>query len=278
MMDIVRSKPALVLVALASFAVAVSHVLGGLAFLGIERLGMSAVAYNLISISTWVFFAANIVVLLAVCVVLLAARGVLHRRSAQSSDSALDYSWEMAAVALTTLCYVAGVFVSTISPVTPYGDGVSAVGISGWAVIIAVKAVHAHRQEQEHPAPVKQSSLWLLASMALLALAVGWGMNSIGGLLTVFSVVVTTAGFAGLAIALAVSRRQGLIVSDRISMVVTSLWGLTVSYMGLAVANGLLKGPQESLVIMKVGFAVSIFIGAIAWAIMSVAAIKESMS
>ncbi len=103
-------------------------------------------------------------------------------------------------------------------------------------------------------------------------------MNSIGGLLTVFSVVVTTAGFAGLAIALAASRRRGLIVSDRISMVVTSLWGLTVSYMGLAVANGLLKGSQESLVIMKVGFAVPIFIGSIAWAIMSVAAIKESMS
>lgn len=198
-------------------------------------------------------------------------------------DISIQRGWQQAgelfgAVAASLVVAIGTLVVAANAPGgSNAGSVVSAVGIGGWAVLTLIAAARRSIAEQSG-APGRQSDLWLIATGALVVLAVAVGLPSPsarGRALPIAESVLFLVAFAVLAATLHAAAGRGFFTSRRLRILNLGLAGLAVSHLAAAISSGFVFGPSAGLTTVRVGLSIPAFLEAIAWAIVTLAAFRR---
>jgi hypothetical protein len=267
MIELTRSRPAMVLAVGAAVAWAISSVLQCIAFAILSGPLSALTAHNLLIAASWLETVAGIGALAAVSSVVWPL--VIRRQ--------WNELWEVGGVCIATLLIAIGLLAS--SATAPDGSQaanvVTAIGIGGWAIALAVKAGRHSIDEQKGAAGTPQAGLWLAASVALVLTAVGFGLPNTSVQdqgLALATNIVQMLGVIVLAFTLAIARRQGFLASARGSVVTLGLWTLAIAYAISVVVDAVVFGPSPSLTGLRVGLSLAAAVEAMAFLVLALAA------
>lgn len=157
------------------------------------------------------------------------------------------------------------------------GSVVSAVGIGGWAVLTLIAAARRSIAEQSGT-PARQSDLWLIATGALVVLAVAVGLPSPSGrgrALPIAESVLFLVAFAVLAATLHTAAGRGFFTSPCLRILNFGLAGLAVSHLAEAISSGFVFAPSAGLTTLRVGLSIPAFLESIAWTVVTFAAFRR---
>lgn len=269
MLDIVRSREAMVMATVAAVLWALGSALGGLAYAVFNPSGNFTTSNNLITASAWLIFVSGLVALGAVCFV--AWHLFVTRQWTRM--------WEANAAALATLIFVIGLLIAATqaTDVSTAADVVAAVGVGGWCALVVVGAARRALLEQEtavaqHQAPIRLGGA---ASVLLLAIAIGLPNASLeDATLAVTNAAIFAIAFAGLVVVLAIARGRRFIITRRFVVLAVGLWTLAAAGVVRAVCDGIVFGPPpHSVLSIRLGLSVPSFVEAGAFLILAWAAL-----
>jgi hypothetical protein len=250
---------------------ALDDVLGGVSYAVYNGAGALATSRDLTIASSWLTFAAAFVVLSATCYVAWSL--FLNRK--------WSAVWETAGAVLATLIFGIGVLIAATQAPGPSDAAfvVSAIGVGGWAVLIVVTAARHGLLEQGVAGRPRQASLRLAAAAAVVLLAIAVGLPNVSlsdATLEVATSVIYMAAFGGLVSVLSIARARQLITTKHFPVLAAGLWGLAFSSVANAISGGLIFGPPPySLVSVRVGLSVPLFIEAVAVLVLAWAALSR---
>ena len=270
MVELVRSRHALTLAALAAALWALALVLVGVGYATYSPPSGLGVFANLITAASWLLFAAAFGALSACCY----CTWFFFVR--QRFDVAL----EVASLAFATLFFAIGALMQAASSAhySDAGSVFSAVGLGGWAAVLVVRAARQSIREQQDPTLPRKAGIFMTGAGAVAVLAVGVGLPTpslADAALAVTKDVIFGLGWMGLAVVLYAGRRRWLITSAQVVTVQTGLWVLFASAVVLAVTDGLIFGPP---LLSLTGFrldSIGRFVAAVGAGMLAVAAVRR---
>ncbi|HUC38258.1 MAG TPA: DUF2510 domain-containing protein [Acidimicrobiales bacterium] len=269
MLDLVLSKPAMVLGTVASALWALGSVLDGLAYAVLSSPGDLTTTDHLATAGAWLSFVSGLVLL---CAVVYVAWGLLAQRRWQQM-------WEAAAAGLATLVFAIGLLVAATQAtnVSEAANVVAAVGVGGWAALLVVGAARRALSEQASPGVQRQAGLRLAAAGSLIVAAIGFGLPNASlddATLAVANAVVFVAAFAALVTVLSIARARGLLVTRQFQFLALGLWVLVAGEVVRCVASGIVFGPPPySVTSIRVGLSLPAFVGAVGFVVLGWAAL-----
>lgn len=270
MVELVRSRQALVLATFAASLWALGLILAGLAAVTLSP-GGEGTYDNLFTASAWLDFVAALSVLAATSYV--GWNAVVRQQ--------FDSAWEVGALTLGTLLFAIGFLVQALSAPNASDAGfiVSAIGLGGWGAVLVVNAGRRSIQEQKSPVLARQARFMLGSAAAVVLLAVALGLPSPSLSDTALAVagdVIYGAGFAGLALVLVAARGRGIVNPRQLPAFATGLWVLAIASLVEAVLDGVVYGaPPISLSSVR-SLSVGPFIEAVGFGILAWSAFKRT--
>ncbi|MGB9112011.1 MAG: hypothetical protein WCF24_04710 [Acidimicrobiales bacterium] len=175
----------------------------------------------------------------------------------------------MAAVA--TLLFAIGVlaFASSTSSFTA-ADVISAVGIGGWALLALARAARINLAEQRGQVSPGRNSLtppWLIVAGSLVLLAVSWGLPVVttDQGVSIASGILRALGAGGLAIALAVARSSGVLVTRSVALAIGGLAFAVATGVAIAVVAAIVFTPSGTLTGLRIGVSLAAAFEALAF-------------
>ena len=270
MVELVRSRPVLVLATIAAALWSLALVLEGIAHLTYSESSALSTFANLITATTWLFFAAAFGVLSACCY----CTWFFFVR--QRFSIAL----ELASLALASLLFTIGFLIQAAASVHSSDAGaiVSAVGLGGWAVVLVVQAARHSIQEQQDPSAPREAGILMGGAGAVVVLAVALGLPAptlSDTALAVATEVILGLGWLSLAAVLYAAREGRFLSSPQIVTVIAGLLVLFASAVVLAVTDGIVYGPPPTSLSGFRLISIGIFIGAVGGVILAVAAVRR---
>lgn len=269
MLDIVRSREAMVLATVAAVLWALGSALGGLAYAVFNPTGDFDTSKNLITAGAWVIFVAGLVALGAICFV---AWNLFVTRQ-------WTRMWEANGAAVATLIFVIGLLIAATqaTDVSTAADVVAAVGVGGWCALVVVGAARRALLEQETVVTQHQAPLRLAGAAAVLLLAIAIGLPNASlddKTLAVTNAAIYAVAFAGLVLVLSVAHTRGFIVTSRLAVLAAGLWALAAEGVVRAVCDGIVYGPApHSVLSIRLGLSLPSFVEAAAFLILAWAAL-----
>ena len=170
------------------------------------------------------------------------------------------------ALVATLLISVASLVTASSSSSHSAADVVGAIGVGLWAMLVFSRAARYNLADQATGATSSLASLWLLASGALVLLAIGSGFDV--GLtdqgLGIAQGILEALGVGGVALVLITSRSKGMLMVRSVETATVALLLLAAGFVASAVVSGIVFTPHGTLKGLRIGVSITIGIEAIA--------------
>jgi hypothetical protein len=287
MRELVRSRTALILVAIGLGLGVIGAVLNAVAALALTYYGGSSTSSNLATAGEWLLFSGAAVLLIAVCTV-----GWVLLVAERWSDLL-----EVGGAAVATLVFTIGTLLNATKSQGQSSSGsvVGAVGVGLWALLlVAVAARRATTRQYSTPQPFtpqplmpqaagqqpisrpnEEAPLWLVAAGGLILASISTGLSSYGGQGIASGVLLAVASVA-LLVAVAVARSKGLFTSPVTSTAVAGL-GFFVAFGVAGAVSAAVLESATSLTAIKAVLSVYYFLEGLAFLGLGLAAWRYSI-
>lgn len=271
LIEITRSRFALVFTAVGALAVSISYVVNAAAIATLSSYQESGTTRDLIITDKWLRAVGAVLVLIALGTV--AWKLILRSQAA-------DF-WEVAGATVATLLYAIGRLIAAAQAMTSpeLANILAAIGIGGWAIVLVAGAGRHSILQHVVPSAPRTAGLWLAASIAALLLAVSAGLPTASLTdqgLELATTILSLAGTAILIATLTVARTKGFITWNRPALMI-GLWLLAGTAAGEVGLGAVIFGPSPSLTSIRIGFPIVYALGASAYFVLAVAAWGRAM-
>jgi hypothetical protein len=272
LIEITRSRVALVFIAVGAFAYVIAELAIGIAYAILSSNQEIGTTRDLLITGNWMKAAGAVSVLVALGVV--AWKLILRSQGAEF--------WEVTAATVSTLLFTIGRLIAASQTMTsPESANVLvAIGIGGWAIILAVRAGRCSLRQHAIPTTPRTAGLWLATSIAALLLAISTGLPVASVTeqgLELATVILNLAGFVILVGTLTVARTKGFINWNQ-RQFMAGLWFLVAGAASEVVVAAVVYGPSQSPTSIRIAVSTVSALGALAYFLLALAAWGRAMT
>jgi hypothetical protein len=269
MIELTKSRIAMVVVWLAPALVTIAVVLEGLAFVKLSASDNST-SNELFTAYAWVFFAGWAAAVVALVVVWMLCR---RRHSAAAA--------EVGVLSLATIVIAIGALYGGLDSrgSLTTAEVLIAAGIGGWFLYYAVKAARRYFVERDDATAAHSAVLWFGSAVALALIAVSQGLppgRAGDAAMDVTQAVFALVGCALLSTVIVVARATSAIKSPQTVLAAIGLALLALGSLGQAVTSEVVLGsPPYTLNGFRIGLSVPEFVLAVGFAVLALAAARR---
>ncbi|MHB2029025.1 MAG: hypothetical protein ACYCPT_09435 [Acidimicrobiales bacterium] len=267
-----RSRVALVFIAIGALAIAVSGLAIGIAYATLSSDQETGTFRDLIIAGEWMKAAGVVLVFVAL--------GVVAWKLILRSPGA-DF-WEVTAATASTLLYAIGGLIGAAQAMaSPESANIlAAIGIGGWAIVLAARAGRCAFSQHAIPTTPRTAGLWLAASITALLLAISAGLPSASltdqGLeLTI--TILYLVGVVTLIGTLTVARSREFVSWSQKQFMV-GLWFLAAAAACGVVVAAVVFGPSRSLTSIRIAIPTLGALEVLAYFLLALAAWGRAMT
>jgi|GEM_PF-6021262 len=259
MLQLLKNKQALMIVAACTAGFAFAHILEVLAYITLN----SSASQDFATAFSWIDF--------------LAALGILYVAGAKGWEFFLKQDWkttgELAGVAVSFLIISIGYLVAAVNVNSPNGNYsiAVAVGIGLVALLLLYKAAEASLAEQGNSQLPKDSKLWFMSCIGVLLVAIGKGvLTTISSSESIASGILMAIGFGLILAAVSSAYKVGRFTSIMTLQVIRALSAFIIFAIVMAIAQGWeFNASTATLTGMKIAGALPTFIYAVGYGLLA---------
>ena len=249
MIEILRSRVAMIFLSMSALAIVVAKILGGTAYAILSSASEVGTYKDLAIASAWFSVAGSTLLLVALSVA--AWQLMLQNPNANF--------WEVAGATVAALLYTIGNLVTAANAFSGAESAniLEAIGLGGVAIILAADAGRQSLRQSEALDQQRTSGLWLSASAAVLLIAISTGLPN-GSLhdrgLAMAASILSLVGAVILIATLKVGRIRVWITWPDFPVLMTALWLLVIKCAASLVVATVVYGSSPSLTSIRVSF------------------------
>ncbi|MCL5048441.1 MAG: hypothetical protein M1374_06635 [Firmicutes bacterium] len=261
MNKLITNKQSLLIIAIATAALALVYIFGGLAYITLSYTSNTA-SQDLSTASVWINLCAVI--------------GYLANLGNLSFDAMVKKEWkvfgELGGMTVAFFIMAIGFLVSALNVNTIAGNSTMvAVAIGLVSLVLLYRAADLSIEAQNNGQSSREGKLWLVSFLGVLLLSIGYGIASSSSSSAVAAGVLSAIGFALIGGVVATAYKNGQLASVVTLYVVRSAGILAIASLVAAILQGIEFSPSSSLTGVQIAGAVPAFLLAVAYGVLAYA-------